>query len=126
MKPFIAVVDDDHSILDAIRLALEDHVWTIATHLDAVSFLAGLDRGERCDVVVLDPHLEGVDGLGVLRALAGRKAPVVVLSARPHSALVTAMKRIGVAAVIAKPVAEAALAEVIEAALAGRPQHGSG
>lgn len=66
----VLVVDDEPHVVELVRVTLED------THVRVVAALDGeialrLAEMLRPDLVLLDVHLPGVDGLGVCRRLRG-------------------------------------------------------
>lgn len=119
----IAIVEDDESILDATKLLIELHGWEPRPYADAESFLADQDRVPACDCLLLDPHLPGKSGLDVARAMAGSPMPIVVITARPDSAVTRAILALGACAVITKPVGDQQLLAVIAGLL---PLQGNG
>lgn len=111
----VAVVEDDASILDAIRLVLEDEGWDARMYPTGEAFLADLERGNAFDCVLIDPHLPGKTGAEVALALAGSGVPMLVLTARPDSPLTSLVAQLGARAVITKPVDALALTAAIGA-----------
>ncbi|HEV2129833.1 MAG TPA: response regulator [Longimicrobiaceae bacterium] len=82
----VLVVEDDPSIRQILRRMLEHEGWEVG---EAQNGRIGLERVDerRPALVVLDLMMPEVDGFEFLQALrgreAGRKIPVVVLTARP-------------------------------------------
>jgi DNA-binding response OmpR family regulator len=80
--PRVLVIDDERSIIDAIRIGLRLQGFTVD---GATTGPAGLELARRLrpDVVVLDVMLPGLDGLSVCRRLrATSDLPVILLTAR--------------------------------------------
>lgn len=79
----ILVVEDEPRILAFVTRRLEAEGFAVDTALDGVSALETVGRN-RPDLVVLDLLLPRIDGLTVLKRLAGEhpRLPVVVVSAR--------------------------------------------
>lgn len=77
------VVDDDESIRETIRGALEAQAYTVDDAADGSAFFSIME-GQRPDVVVLDVNLPGMSGLEILSELRRRniKVPVLMLTAR--------------------------------------------
>jgi two-component system alkaline phosphatase synthesis response regulator PhoP len=79
----ILLVEDQHELVDLLRLHLEDQGYRVDAAFDGVS---GLDRAlaDPPDLVVLDIMLPGLSGLEVLRRLRVTNAdlPVLMLTAR--------------------------------------------
>lgn len=119
--PFILVVDDDLSILDALRMLFEDEGYRVQTSEKgdyAESLRDG--NGGLPDLIVLDILLSGKDGRTICRKLknqdATRRIPVVMLSAHPDAAAST--REVGADAFVAKPFAIDELLDTVAALLA--------
>jgi two-component system, OmpR family, response regulator MprA len=85
----ILVVDDERSVREALRRALELEGYDVELAGNGHEALHKLDERERePDVVVLDVLMPGIDGLEVCRRLrrAGRRLPVLMLTARAEVA----------------------------------------
>jgi two-component system response regulator MprA len=81
-SPRVLVIDDERSIIDAIRIGLRLQGFTVE---GATTGLAGLELAQRArpDVVVLDVMLPELDGLSVCRRLrATSDVPIIMLTAR--------------------------------------------
>ena len=109
----VAIVEDDHSILDALALVLQGDGWETCVFDSGESFLADYHCGRKYDCLLLDPHLAGVTGAEVAEAVAGTGLPVLVITARPDSPLTKAVTALGARAVITKPVGAGELVETI-------------
>lgn len=82
MKKRILVVDDEARIREVVQYALEREGYEVTLAADGRAALESAER-EDFDVVVLDVMLPEVDGLEVCRQLrAGKRPPVLFLSAR--------------------------------------------
>lgn len=66
----VLIVDDDEGIRETIRLALEDAGYTIAEASDGLAALKQLRAGRERMVVLLDLMMPGLDGAGLLGAVA--------------------------------------------------------
>jgi len=78
----ILVADDDPSVLDTVRYALEQEEFEVDTLTDGEAALAAI-RTSDYDVVILNVMLPKLYGTDVLRELQGLgDTPVVLLSAR--------------------------------------------
>jgi two-component system response regulator MprA len=81
----VLVVDDERSIIDAVRIGLGLQGFSVN---GATSGPAGLELAQRArpDVIVLDVMLPGLDGLAVCRRLRATPAtadvPIIMLTAR--------------------------------------------
>ena len=99
----ILVIDDDRRILKIIRSALEEEGYVVEAAVDGQQ---GLERAIRTRpaLIVLDLHLPVIDGAAVadgLRALAGERPPIVLITAddRPEEQA----RRVGAYAYLRKP-----------------------
>jgi two-component system KDP operon response regulator KdpE len=78
----VLVVDDETSILRALRINLTARGYDVVTAADGKSGLAATAH-ERPDVVILDLGLPDIDGEEVIRGLRGwTDTPIIILSAR--------------------------------------------
>lgn len=114
--PGIAVVEDDERVLDSVQLILESEGWDVWAYATGEAFLVAFPE-RRPDCVILDPHLPGVSGVDVARAIARSTLPIICLTARPDSAITKALKCLGVRVVLTKPVTDDVLIEQVQAAL---------
>ena len=82
----ILVIDDEPSVLLALRVALEARGYDVRTAPDgALALQAAAAR--RPDVIVLDLAMPGMDGFEVCRRLRDwTRVPIIVLSARADEA----------------------------------------
>jgi DNA-binding NarL/FixJ family response regulator len=122
----VFAVDDDESYLELLELVLRSHcgvpeVRTFARGDAAVAALRGLPPARQPELLVLDFHMPGLDGLGVLRALgeAGVRLPVLVLSNAGGPQDRAACLAAGARAFLAKPARVEDLAATLRAELAG-------
>ena len=106
----VFAVDDDESYRALLELVLHTHcgvrdVRTFARGEQAVVALCALPPAERPQLVLLDFHMPGLDGLGVLQALAaaGLQLAVVVLSNAAGPQERDACLAAGARAFLAKP-----------------------
>jgi DNA-binding NarL/FixJ family response regulator len=81
----ILITDDHQLFADGLCLVLEDiaEVTNCDVAPSAEEALAILDKGTKFDLMVVDLHLPGIDGVSLLSALLARRSniPVVVISA---------------------------------------------
>ena len=84
-EPKILVVDDEHSIVEAVRYSLERAGFRVAAVSDGEEALERC-RAEAPDLMVLDLMLPGLDGLEVCRILRGddatRGIPIIMLTVK--------------------------------------------
>lgn len=117
VKKLIAVVEDDELVLDAIGLVLESNGWGVASFQNGESFLASLD-GIRPDVLLLDPHLPGINGAEVLHLMRADArldgVKVVIITAHSNGSEVEALRKAGVGQVLLKPITEQTLLDALQ------------
>jgi two-component system KDP operon response regulator KdpE len=78
----VLVIDDEASILRALRINLTARDYTVHTAADGAAGLRAAAT-ERPDVIVLDLGLPDMDGSDVIRGIRGwSQTPIIVLSAR--------------------------------------------
>jgi two-component system KDP operon response regulator KdpE len=76
----VLVIDDEPSILRALRINLTARNYEVSTATDGTSGLAAISR-ERPDAVILDLGLPDMDGTQVIHGVRGWSAtPIIVLS----------------------------------------------
>jgi two-component system OmpR family response regulator len=78
--PAVIVVDDDHSVRDALCEYLSNQGFSVRGAVDAREMDRQLNDAP-ADLIVLDLMLPGEDGLSVCRRLANDGQPVLMLSA---------------------------------------------
>jgi diguanylate cyclase (GGDEF)-like protein len=120
----VLVVEDDPAIARLLLHALETrglrHEW-ISNGQHAAAALTGPAPELRARVVLLDVDLPGLDGLGVLRLLAGarmlERTRVIVLTVRSHEQEVVRALELGAFDHVAKPFSVPVLLQRIRRAL---------
>jgi FixJ family two-component response regulator len=102
--PVICVVDDDESLLRALRRLLRSSGFRVETFPSAEDFL-GSERRADAACLVLDVHLEGLSGLDLQERLvaAGARIPVVVISAHDDDPTRERARRAGAVDYLRKP-----------------------
>jgi DNA-binding NtrC family response regulator len=103
MPDSVLLIDDDVDVLRTLGQVFERAGYEVARELEAESGLLAYDR-LRPEVVVLDLHLPGMDGLEALRRLRERNASVILLTG--HGAVSTAVQamQLGAENFLTKPV----------------------
>jgi CheY-like chemotaxis protein len=120
----ILVVDDDASICASVRLNLTRKLGAdVEEATDGQAAIAILLR-QRYDLLLLDVHMPGIDGIRLLRAIrrspACQTLPVVMLTGSADDSLVAETLSLKVADYLVKPVAPATLVNRLAAVLARR------
>jgi two-component system, OmpR family, KDP operon response regulator KdpE len=82
----VLVIDDEASILRALRINLTAREYVVHTASDGTSGLRSAST-DRPDVIILDLGLPDMDGAEVIRGIRGwSQVPIIVLSAREQEA----------------------------------------
>lgn len=113
----IAVVDDDHRVLESLGELLESAGYSVRLFESAEAFLQA-DANDTVDAVVSDIRMPGVNGIELQDRLAARRPhlPVILITARGDVALDRSRKPNN-RGVFAKPVDAAELIKAIRDAL---------
>lgn len=120
-KPFVLAVDDEEHITELIAMALGFNGFDVERVASGRAALAAIDR-RRPDLILLDVMLPDLDGFEVTRRLrqgegAGRKVPIIFLTARDATADKVEGLRLGVDDYVTKPFSIEELIERVKAVL---------
>ena len=97
------MVDDEPSILRALRINLAARNYQVSTASDGASGLAAMAR-DRPDVMILDLGLPDMDGTEVIRGVRGwASTPIIVLSVWGHESQKVAALDAGADDYVTKP-----------------------
>lgn len=112
--PLIYVVDDEPHVCTAIRDLLLSHGHDVADFGSAEEFLAAYRAG-RPGCLLVDAHLPGLSGIGLLGELRARgdHLPVILITGDDDIGLAVAAMRAGACDFITKPVGRDALMDSI-------------
>jgi len=124
MKPLQVLIADDHDIVRrGIQSLLTDafpdaEFGEAGTGMEAVALVGG----RRWDVVVLDIHMPGGNGLQVLQTLTRRQPdlPVLVVSAYPEEQMAMRALEAGAAGYLTKDTIAKEIVNGVKEVLAGR------
>lgn len=114
---WIAIVDDDPSVLKALRRLLRVRGIQAKTYATAEEYVAAMPDGlPRC--VIIDLQLPGMTGLELLQHLKrkGVKVPAIIITARGDVGTRERCEAAGAIAFFSKPFSNAALLAAIDAA----------
>lgn len=111
----IAIVDDDASIRRALDRLLRAFAFETQTYGSGPEFLAGV-HGFRPDCVILDLHMEGMNGLDVQRHLTriGSHAAIIMISGHDNAQAKAESLSLGAEAFLSKPVDGQLLISTVE------------
>ncbi|ACR32310.1 response regulator [Burkholderia glumae] len=124
MSKSILLVDDSVTMLMSLRGSLEmAGGLSVETASDGVQALKRLRSGPRPDLIITDINMPNMDGLELIRQarqLPGlRFTPLLVLTTESQQARRDEAKALGATGWLVKPVATAALLQVIKQVLPG-------
>ncbi len=113
----IAIVDDDPSVLKALKRLLNTRLFTVRTYDSASQFIASLAEMAP-DCLVVDVQMPNVTGLDLQQDLVrrGLRIPTIFISAHSDAATRARCEATGAVAFLAKPVSDEALFAAIDAA----------
>jgi two-component system, OmpR family, KDP operon response regulator KdpE len=99
----VLVVDDEASILRALRINLTARRYEVSTATDGAAGLSAAAR-ERPDVMIVDLGLPDMDGCDVIKGIRGWSAvPIIVLSVRERESQKVAALDAGADDYVTKP-----------------------
>jgi DNA-binding NtrC family response regulator len=116
----VLLVDDDAHLLAGLRERLRAH-YSIVTATGGVEALAALRGGERCDVVVADMRMPGMNGLDLLRWVRAEfpgTARVMLTGDESSATARLAINDGAVSGLVQKPCSAVELVAAIDTALA--------
>lgn len=119
-RPVVLIVDDDASVREGLRVALDEHYVVLdAPHGRSA---LGIVRAERVDLVLLDILMPEVDGLEILQELKALEPdlPVIMMTAVKTVRTTVAAMKLGAADYVTKPFQEDELIAAIRQALERR------
>jgi FixJ family two-component response regulator len=124
---WIAIVDDDRSVLKAVKRSLHFRGLQSRTFESAQQFIRSMPDGlPECLIVDLQmPEMTGLE-LHHYLTRCGIQIPTIIITAHGDARLRERAQTAGVVAVLSKPLEKALLFAAIEAASASRkfPNHG--
>lgn len=112
----ILIVDDEAHIRNLISAAVARAGFSVGTAMNGIEALDMLQRKGGWDAVITDLHMPGMDGLGLVRAIAARDPdlPVIMVSGDPDACSAP------VFTALSKPVDLDILLDALDAALTWR------
>jgi FixJ family two-component response regulator len=117
-RKFIAVVDDDESVREALPDLLREFGYEAGGFSSAEEFLASHEL-KQAECLVLDIAMPGMSGLDLQRELIrqGRKIPIVFITAHGDEAVRLRIRERGAVECLLKPFSDTALLEALQAVL---------
>lgn len=114
----LLLVDDDRLILTTVASGLRAAGYRVSTAESVDDAEALLTSGVRPDLVILDMHMPGRDGLALAQRLRNLEhIPFLVLSAYSDAATVERATQLGALGYMVKPLSISQIRPTIEAAL---------
>jgi FixJ family two-component response regulator len=118
-KQLIAIIDDDDSVSDPIRMLLELHGWEAKPYRSCEDFLNDLNMDNPPACLILDLHFPGMNGVELQQSLSNKNIaiPTIVLTARPDGPLAPLSLKAGALEVVTKPIKGHQLVQKIKAVI---------
>jgi DNA-binding response OmpR family regulator len=122
MDKRVLLIEDEPSIIEAIRFILTRDGWAVQSHSEGGTAVARV-REAMPDVVILDVMLPGKSGFDILDDLRAdpdlRHLPVLMLTARSQAADRARAARAGASIYMTKPFSNAEVLASVKALVAG-------
>ena len=117
---WIAIVDDDPSVLKALARLLGTRSFNARTYRSARQFLASLADGLP-DCLIVDLQMPEMTGLELQQDLArkGIRIPTIIITAHDQAGMRERCKAAGAIAFLSKPLQDTSLFAAIDAARGG-------
>jgi FixJ family two-component response regulator len=114
----VAVVDDDPSVLRALRRALHMRAFDCRSYPCAAEFLQSITSGLP-DCLIIDLQMPQMSGLELHQNLRGRglRIPTILITAHGDAQIQERSRALGILTVLSKPLRNAALFAAIHAAV---------
>jgi two-component system response regulator FixJ len=113
----VALIDDDHAILDSLSLYLRRETFDVVCFGSVEDFLATGDA-EPFDCIVTDVRMPGLSGLDLVQRLAaaGQSIPLILITGHGDIEMAVKAIKLGAFDFLEKPFDERRLAEAIRLA----------
>jgi FixJ family two-component response regulator len=114
-SPWIAIVDDDPSVLKGLARLLRARAFEVKTYTSARDFLAGLPEGLP-ECLIVDLQMPEMTGLELHRHLtrSGVQIPTIVITAHNEAGARERCESAGAAAFLSKPLQDTSLLAAID------------
>ena len=111
----IYIIDDNTNVREGFKILLKSAGFESRNYDSAEKFLSNY-KYEKNDLIILDIHLQGMDGIELLKKLDEKKMhlPVVIITAYDDQATRVSAKNYGALAYFRKPVDSDALLDIIK------------
>lgn len=113
-KRTVFIIDDDESVLRALRRLIGSAGFQVVAFATAEEFLHAAELPTP-DCLILDVHLPGMSGLDLQAQLAakGRRVPIVFITAFLDDATSKRARKAGAIAILQKPFENQALLDAV-------------
>lgn len=110
----IYIVDDDRSVRKSLELLLTSANFESKSFESAENFLMNFEKGDN-DFLILDIHMPGMDGCGLLRELEEKtiQIPVLIITAYDEQHSRNCAKEYGAIGYLRKPIDGESLIDLI-------------
>jgi len=120
MRNNVLIVEDERATAFALSEGLSEEGYTIKAVSSSEAALRFL-KGRRCDLIITDIRLPGMDGVEFLRRIsARRKIPSIVVTAYPSPEAISAARKAGAVKCFIKPFKVDEVKKTVARALAAR------
>jgi FixJ family two-component response regulator len=115
IPPRIHIIDDDPSVVLALKRLLRSWGMQVQTFASGGEFLAELKKSQNVDCAVIDVQMPGMTGLEVQAHLsnAGWNLPVIFMTAHESEGVEEPAMRAGAIGFLNKPFSDKALVDLI-------------
>lgn len=119
IPPIIQIVDDDPSVVQALKRLLHSWGMQVRTFASGEEFLSAQSRSHDADCSVIDVQMPGMTGLEVQERMnqAGMDVPVIFITAHEEEGIEEQALRAGAVGFLRKPFMDEALVGLIRKAL---------
>jgi two-component system response regulator FixJ len=116
----VALVDDDHAILDSLQICLQRRGFQVGCYDSAREFLQEIDAGLATDCAVSDIKMPGMNGLALQRALSQKRPflPLILITGHGDVDMAVEAMKAGAFDFIEKPIDDRRLTTGIGKAIA--------
>ena len=103
MKSSVLIVENERATAWALSEGLAEDGYRIKAVPSSEDALRFLRRG-KCDLIITDIHLPGMDGIGLLKKVASkRRIPAIVITASASQEALSEAKKAGAVCLFSKP-----------------------
>lgn len=117
----VLIVDDDAAVRASLKFALEVEGFQVKLYDRGAALLADANLPERA-CLVIDYRMPDIDGIELIERLRHLNVtlPAILITVRATKQLRMLAQRLGLAAVLEKPLSDSVLVDSIRTALASR------